>query len=110
MKILIPEDTKDIVLSYTTILEDRNHQIIVAATTAKIVFVYTMKNFKRYALKQTLLSTWPFDIVIADYKLPKINGLQVAREILAVSPRQRVILASSHFEDESIDCVYESKG
>ena len=68
-----------------------------------------MKNFKRYALKQTLVSTsGPFDIVIADYKLPKINGLQVAREILAVCPRQRVILASAHFEDEVID-VYTSR-
>jgi CheY-like chemotaxis protein len=107
MKILIAEDTKDIVLSYTTILEERNHQVIAADNGEDCLCIYHEELQKVRSEADASKHIRPFDIVIADYKLPKINGLQVAREILAVSPRQRVILASAHFEDELIDCVYQ---
>jgi CheY-like chemotaxis protein len=34
----------------------------------------------------------PFDIVILDYKMPQINGLDVAKEIFSVYRRQRILL------------------
>ena len=37
----------------------------------------------------------PYDSVILDYKMPKINGMEVGKEILAVNPRQRIIFASA---------------
>jgi CheY-like chemotaxis protein len=36
----------------------------------------------------------PFDAVVLDYKIPQMNGLEVAKEILAVNPHKRIILAS----------------
>jgi CheY-like chemotaxis protein len=36
-----------------------------------------------------------FDVVVLDYKMPEIDGLQVAKEILSMNPGQRVILASA---------------
>lgn len=38
----------------------------------------------------------PFDIVILDYKMPQINGLNVAKEILAVNPHQRILFVSAY--------------
>jgi DNA-binding NarL/FixJ family response regulator len=32
--------------------------------------------------------------VILDYKMPKINGMEVAKEILAINPHQRIIFSS----------------
>src|ERR687887_551049 len=41
----------------------------------------------------------PFDAVILDYKMPKINGMEVAKEILAVNPHQRIIFASAYVKE-----------
>lgn len=47
----------------------------------------------------------PFDVVILDCKMPHINGIEVAKEILAVNPHQRIIFASAYLKDTVIDSV-----
>ena len=37
-----------------------------------------------------------FDTVILDYKMPKINGIEVAKEIIKINPKQRIIISSAH--------------
>jgi len=41
----------------------------------------------------------PFDVVLLDYKMPQINGMEVAKEILAVNSHQRIIFASAHVKE-----------
>jgi CheY-like chemotaxis protein len=41
----------------------------------------------------------PFDLVILDYNMPRMNGLEVAKEILAVNLHQRIIFASAYLQD-----------
>ena len=41
----------------------------------------------------------PFDVVLLDYKMPRINGLEVAKEILAVNSHQRIIFASAYVKE-----------
>ena len=38
----------------------------------------------------------PFDAVILDYRMPRKDGLEVAKEILELNPRQRIIFASAY--------------
>jgi CheY-like chemotaxis protein len=38
----------------------------------------------------------PFEVVILDYRMPKKDGLQVAREILEINRKQRIIFASAY--------------
>ena len=47
----------------------------------------------------------PFDAVVLDYKMPGRNGLEVAKEILAVNPHQRIIFASAYVRDTLREAV-----
>jgi response regulator RpfG family c-di-GMP phosphodiesterase len=37
--------------------------------------------------------------------MPKINGMQVAKEILAVNPHQRIIFASAYVKETLMDSI-----
>jgi two-component system response regulator NreC len=42
------------------------------------------------------------DIVMLDFSMPRLNGLDAAREIRRVSPRSRVILLTAHREEQYV--------
>ena len=50
----------------------------------------------------------PFDAVMLDYRMPKINGIEVAKEILAVNPHQRIIFASAYVKETLTDSIKET--
>jgi DNA-binding NtrC family response regulator len=55
-------------------------------------------------------SSSTFDaVVILDYKMPKKDGLQVAKEILDINPEQRIIFASAYVEQTLVESVKELK-
>ncbi|HEX9318615.1 MAG TPA: response regulator, partial [Nitrososphaeraceae archaeon] len=41
----------------------------------------------------------PFDVVVLDYKMPKLDGFEVARKIISSNPHQRIILASAYSKE-----------
>jgi DNA-binding NtrC family response regulator len=53
--------------------------------------------------------TSPYDVVILDYKMPGINGMDVAKEILAVNPNQRIIFASAYVKETLEESVKQLK-
>ncbi|MER5176677.1 MAG: response regulator [Candidatus Nitrosocosmicus sp.] len=47
-------------------------------------------------------------MVLLDYLMPYINGLDVVKEILSISPHQRIIFASAYVKEtleESVKCL-----
>jgi CheY-like chemotaxis protein len=50
-----------------------------------------------------------FDVLILDYKMPKKDGLQVAKEILEMNPEQRIIFASAYVKETLSESVKELK-
>ena len=50
-----------------------------------------------------------FDVVVLDCKMPQMNGIEVAKEILAVNPHQRIIFASAYTKDTVIDSIKNLK-
>ena len=51
----------------------------------------------------------PFDLVVLDHKMPEINGMEVAKEILIMNPRQRIILAKYVDEEVSIESINQMR-
>jgi CheY-like chemotaxis protein len=49
----------------------------------------------------------PFDAVVLDYRMPKKDGLEVAKEILALNPSQRIIFASAYVKETLKESVKE---
>ena len=49
----------------------------------------------------------PYDVVILDYKMPVVDGLEVAKEIIRLNPQQRIIFASAYVKETLMDSVRE---
>jgi DNA-binding NtrC family response regulator len=46
-----------------------------------------------------------FDVVVLDYRMPKENGMNVAKEILRLNPHQRLIFASAYVKETLFDSI-----
>jgi DNA-binding response OmpR family regulator len=110
MRILIAEDDTDISESYKDALEARNHIVILAENGEECLEIYN-KELKR---ELTIIENGerrgtPFDAVILDYMMPRKDGMQVAKEILEINPKQRIIFASAYVEETLEDTVKQLK-
>ncbi len=109
MKILIAEDEPDLLVQYQTILEDHGHLVTAADNGKRCVEIF------RKELDNLPLTTdesepqSPFDTVILDYQMPKMNGLEAAKEILLLAPKQRIIFASAYVQETLVDSIKNLK-
>jgi CheY-like chemotaxis protein len=106
MKILVAEDDYDIALTYEKALERKNYLITIASNGEDCLKIYndemqkrTLNTISNHTYYSSLSNDPPFDIVILDYKMPQINGLDVAKEILSINPHQRIIFASAYVKE-----------
>lgn len=97
MKILIADDEPDLLSQFKTILVDRGHTVVTATDGEACVRAYSQE----YAEN----SENTFDAVVLDYSMPNMNGLEAAKEILGLSPSQRIIFASAYVQETLIDSI-----
>jgi CheY-like chemotaxis protein len=111
LNILIAEDEPDIAALYKTVLEKRKHKATITTNGEDCLKAYhEIYQRHRFSLEQELYHqsgshNTVFDVVILDCKMPQINGIEVAKEILAVNPHQRIIFASAYIKDTVIDSI-----
>jgi len=106
MKILIARDDKNVLDSYKSILESRNHQVWTAEDGERCVQIYHQELDKMSNLDT---KSQPFHIVILDYKMPKKNGLETAIEIFKIVPDQRIIFASAYTKNITLSLTEKLK-
>ena len=135
MKILVAEDEPDICSLYKFALEDRNHQVLIAEDGEQCLKMYSAEAKNSHGVQKPALdpnntkrdvkkNEWnpdsvspsyndlqsrhpPFDAVVLDYRMPKKNGLEVAKEILKLYPEQRIIFASAYIKESLEDSIKE---
>ena len=139
MQILIAEDDLDISALYKKALEKRKHSVVLTYTGEACLENYlgafhNTKSPRKYdpevTTKKTKVlpsstsnesnsrhnssskETAPlnlYDVVILDYKMPGMNGMDVAKEILGVNPHQRIIFASAYVRETLHESVKQLK-
>jgi CheY-like chemotaxis protein len=116
LKVLIAEDEHDIAMLYKTALEDKKHQVTITTNGEDCLKTYhEVCQSIRFDSQQSCynisagINNLPFDVIILDCKMPYINGIEVAKEILAVNPHQRIIFASAYVKDTVTDSIKNLK-
>jgi len=97
MNILIAEDEPNIAMLYRNALEARKHRVVVAKDGEACLNAY--HNALEQATESKTEDSYPFDVVVLDHRMPKKDGLEVAKEILKLNPDQRIIFASAYVRD-----------
>ena len=96
MKILVAEDSRSVALVYKKTLEKRGHMVIITENGLKCLYQYA-DDFKLRGddKKKTSL----YDLVILDHKMPRMAGTDVAKEIIEMNPKQRILFVTGHVKD-----------
>lgn len=102
MKILIAEDDPMTLKPYRVALEARGHSVQLTDNGEDCTKVYA-----EHLKQNNVDGESPFDAVVLDYRMPKKDGMEVAKEILAINPNQRIIFASAYVKDTLVDSVKE---
>jgi CheY-like chemotaxis protein len=105
LQVLIAEDDVDAVELYRVALEARGHVVTITLDGRECVNVYT-KTMERLE-QANRPSSQPYDAVILDYKMPIIDGLEAAKEIIRLNPKQRIIFVSAYVKETLMDSVRE---
>ena len=122
MRVLIAEDESDISHTYRVALESRDHVVNIANDGISCLKIYREKlantrltssdksmKYDNNAQGSPPLTASPFDVVVLDYKMPGKDGMEVAKEILAINPDQRIIFASAYVKETLENSVKELK-
>jgi DNA-binding response OmpR family regulator len=109
MKILIAEDDRDIALVYRIALQNRNHHVVITDNGEDCLTIYReeLKNFTSRMVCLDKNKQHVFDVVILDYKMPRLNGIEVAKEIIRINPKQRIIIVSAYVKETFFSSVKE---
>lgn len=88
LNVLVAEDNKVISNLYSSLLQKRGHQVTITNDGQECLEKYK----KEIAEK----GVSPFDVIIVDFMMPKINGADLVKEIIKIQPNQRVVFATAY--------------
>jgi CheY-like chemotaxis protein len=87
-KILLVDDNRDGLLVRKSLLEELGYSVEIAHNGEE-------------GLK--LFEAARFDVVVSDYKMPRMDGMELIRRIRAADPNARIILLSGFVEPLGLD-------
>lgn len=96
VKVLVAEDDYSTADLYRRVLKGRGHDVTVVNRGEQCLKKYSEQLSIVRDTSSAHGHASPYDSVILDYKLPDINGLEVAKEILTLNPHQRIIILSAY--------------
>lgn len=106
VRILIAEDEAKIADTYRLILKSRGHEVTVTENGQECLDHYMeqckLLNAQRSGKPDARI---PFNVVILDYRMPVLDGMEAAKRILSAVPNQRIIFASAYLKETLLDSM-----
>ena len=87
MKILVAEDEPELLRFYKVLLEDQGYEVLTTRDGEECLDAY------RTGSK---MMKGDFDLVILDHRMPRMNGMEVAIEIAAMNPSQKLLMITAY--------------
>jgi DNA-binding response OmpR family regulator len=115
MRILIAEDDQEAVQAYKDALQSRNHQVTITRNGEECLKVYNKdltrpkKEKEKEKENKSKNAYSSFEVVVLDYKMPKKDGMEVAKEIFDLNHEQRIVFVSAYVRDTLEDSVKQLK-
>ena len=91
-------------MQYELVLKERNHEVVVTNDGEQCLEAFTRELGDRGSVRNQMMIP-PFDAVVLDYRMPKKDGMEVAKQILAIAPKQRILFASAYVLETLADSV-----
>jgi len=109
LRILIAEDEEKIAESYRLVLKNKGHEVTITKDGKSCLERYMEQwkktpHSKKVAIKEQEI-IMPFDVVILDYRMPIMDGMEAARRILTAVPDQRIVFASAYLKETLLDSL-----
>src|SRR2546422_10834155 len=86
LKILVADDEPEILRFFKIMLEDEGYSVVTARNGQECLQAY-----KSEMNRTSKENNDPFDLVLLDYRMPKLNVLEAANQILALHPNQTLL-------------------
>jgi CheY-like chemotaxis protein len=90
LKILVTDDEPEILRFFKIMLEDEGFTVITARNGLECLQAYKTE------LNRTSKNSDPFDVVLLDYRMPGLNGVEVASQILTLHPNQKMLMVTAY--------------
>ena len=120
MIILIAEDQPAIAESFRVFLESEGHEVVLTydgeaclqmynrAITSRPRFARISNDNKWASAKDNVQP--PFNVVVLDVRMPKIDGVDVAKEIMSMCPDQKIVMSTAYGEETAPKMLIEQLG
>lgn len=88
MKILIAEDDKETSKVFKKLLDIVGNEVVLTSNGLECL--------KRYKHDLENSVEDPYDVVLVDFAMPKLDGINVINEIKRVNPNQKIVLITAY--------------
>jgi two-component system cell cycle response regulator CpdR len=85
LKILVAEDEPEVLQYYKLLLEELGYEVVATKNGQECLDAY-----------KNIAGSRGFDLVILDHKIPRKTGMEVANEIAAISPSQKLLMVTAY--------------
>jgi DNA-binding response OmpR family regulator len=91
MNILVAEDSVAYAVLYQQIFESRGHSVKITLDGDECLSIYKSNTAGQ--------NSKPYDMVLLDYSMPKKTGFEVAKEILDITPSQKILFITGYGDE-----------